>query len=113
MNNGQGAEATSAATKHRDPKTMLGYVRADDTLLMKAALGIGASMKRASCSTRIAGVEFENDEEAEKRDSCSNFASRFDATADCSEDQEEADEPEVPSSKMPKLTTTTMSKFMN
>jgi len=42
MNNGAGAEATSVATKHRDPKTLLGYVAADDRrLLMEAALTIG------------------------------------------------------------------------
>ena len=41
MNNGAGAEATSVATKQRDPKMLLGYVAADDRLLMEAALTIG------------------------------------------------------------------------
>ena len=41
MNSGAGAEATSVATKHRDPKTLLGYVMADEGLLMQAALTIG------------------------------------------------------------------------
>ena len=45
MNSGAGAEATSVATKHRDPKTLLGYVMADEGLLMQAALKIGNKNK--------------------------------------------------------------------
>ena len=45
MNNGASAEATSLATKHRDPKTLLGYVAPNQTLLMQAALTIGAQSK--------------------------------------------------------------------
>ena len=45
MNSGAGAEVTSVATKHRDPKTLLGYVIADEGLLMHAALTISNKNK--------------------------------------------------------------------
>lgn len=41
MNNNASAEVTSLASKHKDPKTMLGYVRPDEGLLMQAALIVG------------------------------------------------------------------------
>lgn len=44
MNNGVSAEATSVATKHRDPKTLLGYVAPNENLLMQAALKIGKTI---------------------------------------------------------------------
>lgn len=58
MNNGVSAESTSIATKHRDPKTMLGYVAADEQLMMQAAKGIGKAMKGSSSNSTIAGVDF-------------------------------------------------------
>ena len=52
-----GGEATSMATKHRDPKTLLGYVGSDNALLMRAAQGIGSAMKNSSKDFLLAGVD--------------------------------------------------------
>ena len=50
MNNNVGSVEVAAATKHRDPKCLLGYIRKDDSSLGAAALGVS-----------IAGVEFDTD----------------------------------------------------
>ena len=63
MNNGVSAETTSLASKHKDPKTMLGYVVPDEGLLMQAALGIGIAVKNTSTSSsRLAGISFAPEE---------------------------------------------------
>ena len=52
-----GGEVTAVATKHKDPKTMLGYVDADQSLLMAAALEIGKAVKNSTNQNRLAGVD--------------------------------------------------------
>lgn len=68
MNSGVSAESTSLASKHRDPKTMLGYVVPDEGLLMQAALGIGNAVKNSSITSRIAGVSFGPEESDDDSD---------------------------------------------
>ena len=119
MNNGQGELATSIATKHRDPKTMLGYVKANDGFLMEASLGIGASMKRSTHSNRIAGVDFDQDIAEVDADASieychstsnmkrsSEIANQFDATEPFDEDDSESVEVDDPIPKKIKKTTT-------
>lgn len=57
MNNNVGSVEVGAATKHKDPKSLLGYIRKDDGSLGAAALGRDFS---------IAGVAFDTDEEDEE-----------------------------------------------
>jgi hypothetical protein len=52
-----GAEVVALATKHRDPKTMVGYIEPDRGLLMKAALGVGQAAKDCTLQNRLAGIE--------------------------------------------------------
>lgn len=52
-----GGEVTAAATKHRDPKTCMGYVKPDNSLLMRAALGIGEAAKGSMNTNRLAGID--------------------------------------------------------
>ena len=62
-----GGEITAAATKHRDPKTLMGYVAAKPGVLMAAAIEIGKAVKNSNNPNRLAGVELspvvENDSE--------------------------------------------------
>ena len=44
MNNNVGSVEVEAATKHRDPKSLLGYIRKDDSSLGAAALGVSNAM---------------------------------------------------------------------
>ena len=44
MNNNVGSVEVAAATKHRDPKSLLGYIRKDDSSLGAAALGVSNAM---------------------------------------------------------------------
>ena len=51
----------SAATKHRDPKSLLGYIRKDDSSLGAAALGNSNAIKKRGRDFSIVGVEFDTD----------------------------------------------------
>ena len=61
MNNNVGSVEVAAATKHRDPKSLLGYIRKDDTSLGTAALGVSNAVKKRGRDFSIAGVEFDTD----------------------------------------------------
>ena len=64
MNNGVSPEATALATKHKDPKTLMQYVRPNKGLLMQAGMGIGAAVNSCSSSgTQIAGVKLDPPED--------------------------------------------------
>ena len=52
-----GGETAAAATKHKDPKTLMGYVDADKGLLMETAFEIGKAVKNANNQNCLAGVE--------------------------------------------------------
>ena len=54
MNNKLGSVEVAAATKHKDPKSLLGYIRKDDGSLGAAALSVSNDFS-------IAGVEFDTD----------------------------------------------------
>lgn len=55
MNNNVGSVEVCDATKHKDPKSLLGYVRKDDGSLGAAALGISEAIKKR-------GRDFNEDE---------------------------------------------------
>lgn len=63
MNNNVGSVEVCDATKHKDPKSLLGYVRKDDGSLGAAALGISNATKKRGRDFNIAGVEFDTDED--------------------------------------------------
>jgi hypothetical protein len=46
VNNGVENLITAAATKHRDPKTMMGYVKPNVQTFTGAAIGIGSALKK-------------------------------------------------------------------
>ena len=78
MNNNVGSVEVSAATKHKDPKSLLGYIRKDDGSLGAAALGVSNAIKKRGRDFSIASVEFDTDvdeEEEENMSSKSNVAS--------------------------------------
>ena len=84
MNNGVSPEATALATKHKDPKTLMQYVRPNKGLLMQAGMGIGAAVNSCSSSrTQIAGVKLDPPEDK------SDDTEEFEET----EDEEEEEEP--------------------
>jgi len=66
MNNNAGSVEVGAATKHKDPKSLLGYIRKDDGSLRAAALGVSNAVKKRGRDCSIAGVEFDIDEETEE-----------------------------------------------
>lgn len=56
MNSNAGEVLTAAATKHKDPKTLTGYVAKQPAVLMGAALHVGAAVKTfAAESGNLAG----------------------------------------------------------
>ena len=62
MNNNVGCSVeVAAATKHRDPKSLLGYIRKDYSSLGAAALGVSNAIKKRGRDFSIAGVEFDTD----------------------------------------------------
>ena len=61
INNKIGSVEVAAATKHKDPKSLLGYIRKDDGSLGEAALGVSNVMKKRGRDFSIAGVEFDTD----------------------------------------------------
>ena len=61
MNNKLGSVEVAAATKHKDPKSLLGYIRKDDGSLGAAALGVSNAVKKRGRDFSIAGVEFDTD----------------------------------------------------
>jgi len=63
MNNNVGSVEVAAATKHRDPKSLLGYIQKDDTSLGKAALSVSNALKKRGSEFSIAGVEFDTDQD--------------------------------------------------
>ena len=84
MNNGVSPEATALATKHKDPKTLMQYVRPNKGLLMQAGMGIGAAVNSCSSSgTQIAGVKLDPPEDK------SDDTEEFEET----EDEEEEEPP--------------------
>lgn len=124
MNNGQSAEATSVATKHRDPKTLLGYVAADEGLLMAAARGIGAAViksaeKNKKAGTRFVPSDFSDEDDDEDDEECcpppprqttsvSSFSSSSGIAERVTSTAERADGP--PAQKKAKITTHTFQK---
>ena len=46
MNNNIGSVEVAAATKHQDPKSLLGFIRKDDNSLEAAALGVSYAVKK-------------------------------------------------------------------
>ena len=66
INNNVGSIEVAAATKHKDPKSLLGYVRKDDGVLGSAALGVAEAIKKRGRDFSIAGIEFDTDEENEE-----------------------------------------------
>ena len=46
INNNVGSIEVAAATKHKDLKSLLGYVRKDDGVLGSAALGVSEAIKK-------------------------------------------------------------------
>ena len=61
MNNNVGSVEVAVATKHRDPKSLLGYIRKDDSSLGAAALGVSNAVKKRGRDLSIAAVEFDTD----------------------------------------------------
>ena len=61
MNKNVGSVEVGAATKNRDPKSLLGYIRKDDGSLGAAALGFSYAIKKRGIDFTIAGVEFDTD----------------------------------------------------
>jgi len=51
----------AVATKHRDPKSLLGYIRKDYSSLGAAALGVSNAIKKRVRKFSIAVVEFDTD----------------------------------------------------
>jgi hypothetical protein len=72
MNNNVGSVEVAAATKHRDPKSLLGYIRKDVSSLGAAALGTSNAIKKRGRDFFIAGVEFETDIEGNENSSSSS-----------------------------------------
>ena len=66
INNNVGSIEVAAATKHKDPKSLLGYVRKDDGVLGSAALGVAEAIKKRGRDFSIAEVEFDTDEDNEE-----------------------------------------------
>jgi hypothetical protein len=71
MNAGVDSVTVAAASKHKDPATLKGYLRADAKLLCGAALGIGAkllssSQTRSTPKSSFASSEDDSDGEPEK-----------------------------------------------
>ena len=66
INNNVGSIEVAAATKHKEPKSLLGYVSKDDGVLGSAALGVAEAIKKRGRDFSIAGVEFDTDEENEE-----------------------------------------------
>jgi len=63
MNNNVGSVEVCDATKHKDPKSLLGYIIKDDGSLGAAALGISDAIKKRGRDFNIAGVDFDTDED--------------------------------------------------
>ena len=63
MNTNVGSVEVGAATKHKDPKSLLRYIRKDDGSLGAAALGVLNAVKK---SGRDTGLEFDTDEATEE-----------------------------------------------
>jgi len=61
MNNNVGSVEVAAATNHKDPKSLLGYIKKDDSSLGAAALGVSNAIKKRGRDLSIAGVEFDTD----------------------------------------------------
>ena len=61
MNNNIGSVEVAAATKHQDPKSLLGFIRKDDNSLEAAALGVSYAVKKWGRDFSIAVVEFDTD----------------------------------------------------
>ena len=55
-----------SSTKHKDPKSLIGYIRKDDGSLGAAALGVSNAIKKRGRDFSIAGVEFDTDEDDEE-----------------------------------------------
>ena len=55
MNNNVGSVEVGAATKHKDPKSLLGYIRKDDGSLGAAVLGVSNAVKKRGRDFSIAG----------------------------------------------------------
>ena len=72
MNNNVGSIEVGAATKHKDPQSLLGYIRKDDGSLGAAALGVSNAVKKRGRDFSIAGVEFDSDEETVENNQSSN-----------------------------------------
>jgi hypothetical protein len=66
INNNIGSIEVAAATKHKDPKSLFGYIRKDDGVLGSPALGVAEVVKKRGRDFSIAGVEFDTDEENEE-----------------------------------------------
>ena len=64
----------AAATKHRDPKSLLGYISKDDSSLGAAALGNSYDIKKRGRDFSIAGVEFDDDSDEVNENSTSSIA---------------------------------------
>lgn len=61
MNNGADTITTAAATKHRDPKSLKGYVRGETGVLMGAAMHVAQALPSSKGETRLAGVALADD----------------------------------------------------
>ena len=71
VNNNVSALVVAQATKHKDPKTLMGYVSVSDNSLMEASLAISSAANRVHLnSTSVAGVDL--------------FADNCDYCSDCS-----------------------------
>ena len=58
VNNNVSALVVAQATKHKDPKTLMGYVSVSDNSLMEASLSISSAANRVHLnSSSVAGVD--------------------------------------------------------
>ena len=58
VNNNVSALVVAQATKHKDPKTLMGYVSVSDNSLMEASLAISSAANRVhQNSTSVAGID--------------------------------------------------------
>ena len=73
MNNNVGSVEVAEATKHRDPKSLLGYIRKDDNSHGAAALGVSNAALGRDFS--IARVKFDTDPDEGNENSHSSSAS--------------------------------------
>jgi len=66
MNNGADQVTTAAATKHKNPKTLLGYARGDKGLLMGAAMHVAQALPSNKRKEQLAGVFVDGEVAASK-----------------------------------------------